>query len=153
MIHILVTPPRRHPAGNRFPTEKQPLSDFSFHPARLARRVHSLLSVRKESPRPGRLCGWLGVNRSELASVPSVLSGPRSLGEESRVSFEARAGRCPILVVWSPVPNPPSPVLGEIAMNTGNSPSAGLSCGVTLHDLGLCTVPVGILVASILTLL
>jgi hypothetical protein len=38
-------------------------------------------------------------------------------------------------------------------MNTGKSPSAGLSCGVTLHDLGLCTVPVGILVASILTLL
>lgn len=73
-----------------------------------------------------------------LVGVPSVLFG---------------AVPCPALVVWSPVPNPQSPVLGEIAMNTGKSPSAGLSCGVTLHDLGLCTVPVGILVASILTLL
>jgi hypothetical protein len=45
------------------------------------------------------------------------------------------------------------PILGEIAMNAGNSPLAGLSCGVTLRDLGLCTVPVAILVASILTLL
>jgi hypothetical protein len=57
------------------------------------------------------------------------------------------------LVACFSVSESPSSVLGEIAMNTGKSPSAGLSCGVTLHDLGLCTVPVGILVASILTLL
>ena len=38
-------------------------------------------------------------------------------------------------------------------MNTGNTPLAGLSCGVTLRDLGLCTVPVAILFASILTLM
>lgn len=38
-------------------------------------------------------------------------------------------------------------------MNPGNSPMAGLPCGVTLRDLGLCTLPVAILFASILTLL
>ena len=45
--------------------------------------------------------------------------------------------------------NPP----GEIAMNNVNSPLIGLSCGITVRDLGLCTVPVVILFASILTLL
>jgi hypothetical protein len=45
--------------------------------------------------------------------------------------------------------NPP----GEIAMNNVNSPLIGLSCGITVRDLGLCTVPVAILFASILTLL
>lgn len=47
----------------------------------------------------------------------------------------------------------PFRVQGEIAMNPGNSPMAGLPCGVTLRDLGLCTLPVAILFASILTLL
>jgi len=38
-------------------------------------------------------------------------------------------------------------------MNNVKSPSTGLTCGITVRDLGLCTVPVAILFASILTLL
>ena len=41
----------------------------------------------------------------------------------------------------------------KIAMNTVNSPLTGLTCGITVRDIGLCTVPVVILFASILTLL
>jgi len=44
-------------------------------------------------------------------------------------------------------------VSGVIAMNNVNSPATGLSSGITVHDLGLCTVPVLILLASIVTLL
>ena len=93
---ILVRTSCRHPAGNQFPTGKSLFSDFSFHPARLARRVHSFLSVRRERPRfrsLARLVG--GENRSELASIPSVPSGPRSLGEESLVFL--RSSLCLVL--------------------------------------------------------
>lgn len=38
-------------------------------------------------------------------------------------------------------------------MSTVSSPPTGLSRGITIRDLGLCTVPVAILFASILTLL
>jgi hypothetical protein len=52
-------------------------------------------------------------------------------------------------VGWVSSSSPP----GEIAMNNVKSPSTGLTCGITVRDLGLCTVPVAILFASILTLL
>ena len=38
-------------------------------------------------------------------------------------------------------------------MNNVNSSLTSLTCGITVRDLGLCTVPVVILFASILTLL
>ena len=41
----------------------------------------------------------------------------------------------------------------KIAMNNESSPLTGSTCGITVRDLGLCTVPVVILFASILTLL
>lgn len=38
-------------------------------------------------------------------------------------------------------------------MNDVSSPQSGWCCGMTARDLGLCTVPLAILFASILTLL
>jgi len=47
----------------------------------------------------------------------------------------------------------PSHTCLEKTMNTPNPSLCGWSCGVTPRDLGLCTVPVAILFASLLTLL